>query len=508
MAPGATGVGSESSFWQMLVDKRTGQTPKVPESRFNIDAHYHEKLDRPGSFHVPGGYFLDGRPGDFDPTFFNITPVEAQWLDPQQRKTLSVTLCANHMNTAKLGILSPASTCHTFDASADGYGRAEGAGALFLKRLSDAVRDGDPIRRGHPLLGCQHTARESPTRVKEDKGESSAWPKALSRAMNDAGLKSKPLLIGALKPNIGHSEAASGIFAVMKAALIPGVALLQLLNPEIKEDDWNVRVNANTVPWPEDSAARRASVSSFGYGGTNDHVIIESVDTLYPWYRHGQPKRPAAYDHRCAVPLLLCLSAHDNATLWKNVEAGDYYAADLAHTLNLHRTMFSSRAFAIAREDRIGGAFARDALRPGTVPKRPATNAGFLFTGQGAQWTGMFQTHALTDYPLVMDIITRLDLVLQRLDPQPTFRIAEMLTSGGHGDGASRVNDCLRVKLVGSGGRADKACIGPQFRSRPEEGRMDRSRRRWKDAETSPKYMYAAVGDLTSTAEPISVDGI
>lgn len=51
-----------------------------------------------------------------------------------------------HMNTAKLGILSPTSTCHTFDASADGYGRAEGAGALYLKRLSDAIRDGDPVR--------------------------------------------------------------------------------------------------------------------------------------------------------------------------------------------------------------------------------------------------------------------------------------------------------------------------------------------------------------------------
>ena len=51
-----------------------------------------------------------------------------------------------HMNTAKLGILSPTSTCHTFDASADGYGRAEGAGALYIKRLSDAIRDGDPVR--------------------------------------------------------------------------------------------------------------------------------------------------------------------------------------------------------------------------------------------------------------------------------------------------------------------------------------------------------------------------
>ena len=74
----------------MLVEKRTGQTPKVPSSRFNIDAHYHENLERPGSFNVMGGYFLDGRPEDFDSTFFNMTPIEAQWLDPQQRKMLEV----------------------------------------------------------------------------------------------------------------------------------------------------------------------------------------------------------------------------------------------------------------------------------------------------------------------------------------------------------------------------------------------------------------------------------
>jgi acyl transferase domain-containing protein len=84
-------VDSESSFWDMLVEKRTGQTPKVPSSRFNIDAHLHENLERPGSFNVEGGYFLNGQPEDFDPGFFNMTPIEAQWLDPQQRRILEVS---------------------------------------------------------------------------------------------------------------------------------------------------------------------------------------------------------------------------------------------------------------------------------------------------------------------------------------------------------------------------------------------------------------------------------
>lgn len=87
--PGA--VDSPSSLWEMLVEKRSGQTPKVPESRFNIDAHFHSNLERPGSFNVLGGYFLDQNPEDFDPTAFNMTPIEAQWLDPQQRKILEVS---------------------------------------------------------------------------------------------------------------------------------------------------------------------------------------------------------------------------------------------------------------------------------------------------------------------------------------------------------------------------------------------------------------------------------
>lgn len=64
----------------MLAEKRSGNTTRVPETRFNIDAHCHEKEDRPGSFNVPGGYFLDGPAENFDPTAFNMTPVEAMWL--------------------------------------------------------------------------------------------------------------------------------------------------------------------------------------------------------------------------------------------------------------------------------------------------------------------------------------------------------------------------------------------------------------------------------------------
>ncbi|KAK7757296.1 Reducing polyketide synthase dep5 [Diatrype stigma] len=83
-------VKSPSEFWKLMMNKKSGQTPKVPSSRFNIDAHYHENNERPGSFKVLGGYFLNETLQEFDPSFFGITPIEAMWMDPQQRKLLEV----------------------------------------------------------------------------------------------------------------------------------------------------------------------------------------------------------------------------------------------------------------------------------------------------------------------------------------------------------------------------------------------------------------------------------
>ena len=73
-----------------MIEKRSGQTPRVPASRFKIDSHFHPNNDRPGSFNVLGGYFLQSDLKEFDPALFGISPVEAMWMDPQQRKLLEV----------------------------------------------------------------------------------------------------------------------------------------------------------------------------------------------------------------------------------------------------------------------------------------------------------------------------------------------------------------------------------------------------------------------------------
>ncbi|KAH7240032.1 putative polyketide synthase [Fusarium redolens] len=574
------GIRSSSSLWEALKSKKSVRTSKVPGSRFNIDGYLHENLERPGSFNVAGGYFLEGTPEDFDPTFFNISPIEAMWLDPQQRRMLEVTYeclesagltldkvagsntavyvgsftsdfqqmslkeedfrhnyaatgvdpgiisarlanvfdlhgpsftvntaCSSsmyaihnaclalrardctaaiaggvnlvltvdqHMNTAKLGVLSPTSTCHTFDVSADGYGRAEGAGALYLKRLADAIRDGDPVRGVIRTSAVNSNGKVSgmgitfPSAFGQESAIRAAYAKsgldpsltpyvechgtgtpvgdpieahAVAKAMNDSRSINNPLIVGAIKANIGHSEAASGIFAVMKAALmtesgiIPGVAGLKTVNPAIPEKDWNIRVARETDNWPEHSRLRRAGVSSFGYGGTNGHLVVESVDNLYPLYRHGQRREGSSYSYSgiaASRPYLMLLSAHDRTTLERNISAhaavaSKYYLPDLAYTLLSHRTRFPVRGFTVASPSTIEQDFNFSEFTIGTAPGA-VPELGFIFTGQGAQWPRVGAT-AMECFPSFLNTIRALDDILQCLDDhlRPSWSLEAVL---------------------------------------------------------------------------------
>ncbi|KAI1323180.1 putative polyketide synthase [Xylariaceae sp. FL0255] len=580
-------IDSVPKFWDMLREQRSVHTPQVPSNRFNINAHYHPDLSRPGSFTSQGGYFLDGNLEDFDCTFFNITPVEAQWLDPQQRKMLEVcyecfenaglrldqvagtntavyigsftsdyqqmsifdrdfrhnyaatgvdvgiisnrinntfnlngpsftinTACSSsvyaihnacnslrsrdceaalvggvnlilvvdqHMNTAKLGVLSPTSQCHTFDESADGYGRAEGAGALYLKRLSDAIRDGDVIRgvirssavntngkvEGMGItfpnvLGQETVLRHAYQRANLDPnktaylechgtGTPSGDPievRAISNGMNDSRSKDKPLILGAVKSNIGHSEAASGIFATMKATLcteksaIPGVHGFCKLNPNIKDQEWNVKIASKLMEWPDGFEERRASVSSFGYGGTNAHLVIESIETLCPWYEHGHPKATAQYVYNIGDrPFLITMSAHDRKTLKRNIQihqhvVTDYHLPDLAYTLNCRRSRFAERGYTITFPGKETESFSDESFKFGSTLDGPA-KIGFVFTGQGAQWARMGY-EAMNCFPQFAEIIEALDQVLLRASPPPAWTLKSILSSQAD---ASRIGD-------------------------------------------------------------------
>ncbi|KAL8396541.1 hypothetical protein RB594_003574 [Gaeumannomyces avenae] len=354
-----------------------------------------------------------------------------------------VMVVDQHLNTAKLGVLSPTAKCHTFDASADGYGRGEGVGALHLKRLSDAMRDGDPV--GAAVRG---SAVNSNGKVPgygitypSIRGQEAVVRAAYARCGLD------PVDTALRVPRhwhqrcIGHSEATSGIFAVMKAAMqteagvITGIHGFKTTNPGIHEDEWNIKVPRDTAPWPENSnLARRVGVSSFGYGGTNGHVIIEQTSAAAlarcPIGMRDPGRKPAATDR----PFLVGFSAHDRRTLGRNVAAhakvaGDYHLPDLAYILMKRRSLLAVRGFAVATEKGASETLANpSALTVGTAPTS-VPELGFVVTGQGAQWAALGAS-AMDVFPSFLATVRSLDDVLQGLrDPalRPSWPLQEVL---------------------------------------------------------------------------------
>lgn len=573
---------------------------KVPESRFNIDAHYHENNDRPGSFAVKGGYFLNETCREFDPTFFNISPIEAMWMDPQQRKLLEVvyetfesagvtlndisgsqtavfvacftadaqqmafkepafrhalaatgvdpgiisnrvshvfnlhgpsavmnTACSSslyaihnacnalrnqecsaavvggvnlvltvdqHMNTAKLGVLSKTSTCHTFDAAANGYGRAEGVGAVYLKRLSDAIRDGDPTRgivrssatnyngrivgagittpnikgqeavvRNAYLRGGDLDVRLTGFFECHGPGTAVGDPlevEAVSRAMNqNRRPEDESLIIGSVKTNVGHGEAVSGLSALIKAVLavergiIPPTRGVRNPSPAIDWKAWKVKVSNDPILFPSNLPIKRVSVNAFGYGGTNAHVVIESADSLLA--------QSQTYKHRHMInststlqtqneeerrrPHLLAFSAHDGATLRRNIKAiggvaANYQLLDVAYTLANRRTRFSSGGMIVSNTENMHDTFSEDLqnftfLESKSSSKKPVL--GFVFTGQGAQWARM-GAELMTYYPSFVQTINLLDATLALLEDAPEWTIKGLLLENAE---TSRVNE-------------------------------------------------------------------
>lgn len=412
-----------------------------------------------------------------------------------------------HMNTAKLGVLSPTSTCHTFDESADGYGRAEAAGAVYLKRLSDAVRDGDPIRavirssatnnNGKvPAVGITHPNRDGQVEVIKHayKRAGNLDPRltgffechgtgtaigdplevhAVSLAMNEQRGE-EPLLIGAVKTNIGHSEAASGLSAIIKAVLavergmIPPTRGIAEPNPKIRWDAWKVTTHNDPLAFARHLQVHRVSVNSFGYGGTNAHVIVEGAGSLltkkqsYQYLdstaaspRAGRTKVPRGSLHRHR-PYLLVFSAHDKPALERQVDAlaraaGAYDLLDLSYTLANRRTRFSSRGYAVVSYQKLRSTAAEtsDAPFDGLVysdSKKPPT-VGFVFTGQGAQWPRM-GAELMAYYPSFLRTIRALDMVLGDLEGPPDWTIEEALLEPR---GTSRVQEAEYAQTLTTG---------------------------------------------------------
>ena len=344
--------------------------------------------------------------------------------------------------TSRARMMSFDGRCKTFDESADGYVRGEGCGMLVLKRLSDAVRDGDRVLaqirgsainqdgRSSGLTAPNGTAQEmviraalanarlTPDDIDVIEAHGTGTPlgdpiemKALGNVFGQRSMDA-PLLVGSVKTNIGHLEAASGIAGIMKMILsmqhvvVPPHLHFKRPNSMIPWSTLPVRVPTVPIPWPARAERiRRAGVSSFGFSGTNAHVVLEEPPRVAAPTAETRTAETRTAETRIAREQLLVLSAQTEhalmalATRYRALLSGEGPPAlrDVAAAAALGRSHLTHRlalvATTTAEATETLGEFLRDPQTPSVASGRftsgSAGEIAFLFSGQGAQYPGM-----------------------------------------------------------------------------------------------------------------------
>lgn len=322
-------------------------------------------------------------------------------------------------------VLSPDGRVRAFSKDAGGTMFSSGGGVLVLRRLEDALRDGDRIRAvvkgsavtndGAAKVGFTAPGMDGQVRVlrsamiaSEVEPETISYVEAhgtgtqlgdpievsaLTKLFRESTDKKHFCALGSVKTNIGHMGAASGVASMVKTVMaleneaIPASLHFTEPNPQIDFDDSPFVVNTKLRPWQTNGMPRRAGVSAFGMGGTNAHVVLEEA-----------PPPPAVTPSRDWQLLVLSArtpSALDSQTanLTQHLAAHpDIALADVAHTLQVGRRGFEHRRVAVVRDRDdalavLGGEHPERLLSAYlSTPERPVT---FMFSGQGAQYAGM-----------------------------------------------------------------------------------------------------------------------
>jgi acyl transferase domain-containing protein/NAD(P)-dependent dehydrogenase (short-subunit alcohol dehydrogenase family) len=350
---------------------------------------------------------------------------------------------------SKVGFMAPDGRCKTFDASADGFGRAEGCGVVVLKRLADAIKDGDRVlalirgsavnQDGHSTvisapngLAQQALIREAlanaqlaPGRIGfvEAHGTGTALGdpievEALAATIGQIEEGAGPCFIGAAKANLGHMEAAAGVGGLIKSVLVlrneavPPQVHFKSPNPHLTLEGTRLQVPMQLTPWPSGAVSRCIGTSGFGVGGSNAHVILEEAPKLASPEEGSRPAAQILPLSAQSVPALRALAQTWTAYLPTAARPHAMLCAAAAQ----RRSHFDYRCAVTgssAEALRTNLATAIEAMETAPPQRRtgPARTA-FIFCGQGSQWVGMGR-ELFASEPVFRDAVTAIDAALR-----------------------------------------------------------------------------------------------
>ncbi|KAE8852588.1 hypothetical protein PTNB73_10553 [Pyrenophora teres f. teres] len=402
----------------------------------------------------------------------------------------------NYISESKLQMLSPTGQSRMWDADGNGYARGEGICTLVLKRLEDALADGDYIECVIRETGCNSDGRTSGITRPSPVAQAALIRETYARAgldpacamdrpqyfeahgtgtaagdpveaeaihsafFGDSSADDGRLLVGSIKTVCGHTEGTAGVAGILKASLalqrgvIPPNLLFNALNPSIKPFVDHLQLATSRLVWPliTDEQPRRASVNSFGFGGTNVHAILESFDNAHerPGSNTAEPVfMPFVFSAASQKSLrnyLKSLASH----LEHNAE--NLRLRDLAYTLHSRRSRFPYALSVVANdgpalrkklEELLAESEANGkpiGIRAASAPSGLKQGSGVvaIFTGQGAQWATM-GAELLSSSTVASDILEKLEQRLAQLPKldRPTWSLREELLRAEN----SRINE-------------------------------------------------------------------
>lgn len=361
-----------------------------------------------------------------------------------------------YISFSKASMLSPDGRCFTFDHRANGYVRGEGVGVVIIKPLADAQADNDRVYAVIKSAFANQDGRSTSLTVPSQASQE----EMLRQAYRDAGLdpskisyiethgtgtpvgdpiearalgnvaganRQEPCLIGSVKTNIGHLEAAAGMAGLIKGALvlhhqtIPAHLNFERPNPNILLDELGLEVVRQATPLPKyDGKSPVVGVNSFGFGGANAHIVLEAPPKV---------NREKKSKSEATRPFLLGISAPDEIGLRKQAEVYHQYLlktdeniADITANAGGRRTHHDQRLAVIGKDkyelcarllDYLNGEPVQTRLVNGQAGSL-ASDPVFVFTGQGSQWWGMSQ-QLLQREPAFRNTVEAVDAIFQSL---------------------------------------------------------------------------------------------